>query len=83
MSDTDQAHEAVERLAQSEHSEALRPGFDRRAFLRRTALTGVAVGSVEHAAGRLRVERARAVAAVVPPMCSDRTRTTNSCSSTT
>lgn len=50
MSDTDQAYEAVERL---EHaggvalgSEVASPGFDRRAFLRRTALTGVAAGSV-------------------------------------
>src|SRR5664279_2209568 len=46
MSDTDQAHEAVERLEFDERSQADRPGFDRRAFLRRTALTGVAAGSV-------------------------------------
>jgi simple sugar transport system substrate-binding protein len=46
MSDTDQAHEAVERLEHSDRKEADRPGFDRRAFLRRTALTGVAAGSV-------------------------------------
>ena len=50
MSDTDQAHEAVERLEYADRnagvSETLRPGFDRRAFLRRTALTGVAAGSV-------------------------------------
>jgi len=46
MSDTDQAHEAVERLEYAERPEIDRPGFDRRAFLRRTALTGVAAGSV-------------------------------------
>ncbi len=51
MSDSDLALDAVERL---EHSEGrvgsdpteLTPGFDRRSFLRRTALTGAAVGSV-------------------------------------
>src|ERR1039458_3922765 len=46
MSDTDQAHEAVEHLEYAERLEVDRPGFDRRAFLRRTALTGVAAGSV-------------------------------------
>ena len=46
MSDTDQAHEAVERLDYLERDESRTPGFDRRAFLRRTALTGVAAGSV-------------------------------------
>jgi simple sugar transport system substrate-binding protein len=46
MSDTDQAHEAVERLDFADRSQIHRPGFDRRAFLRRTALTGVAAGSV-------------------------------------
>src|SRR5664279_1277040 len=46
MSDTDQAHEAVESLDYLDRPEAGRPGFDRRAFLRRTALTGVAAGSV-------------------------------------
>lgn len=50
MSDTDQAYEAVERLEHADRaegaSEALQPGFDRRSFLRRTALTGVAAGSV-------------------------------------
>ncbi len=45
MSDTDQAHEAVERLDYIDRKED-RPGFDRRAFLRRTVLTGVAAGSV-------------------------------------
>jgi simple sugar transport system substrate-binding protein len=42
MSEVDQIHEAVERLARAEIGE---PGFDRRAFLRRTALTGVAAAS--------------------------------------
>jgi simple sugar transport system substrate-binding protein len=46
MAETDQAHEAVERLDHAEQTEIGRPGFDRRAFLRRTALTGVAAGSV-------------------------------------
>ena len=44
--DTSQAHEAVERLEYAERSEIHRPGFDRRSFLRRTALTGMAAGSV-------------------------------------
>ena len=46
MSDTDQVHEAVELLEHLDRRQADRPGFDRRAFLRRTALTGVAAGSV-------------------------------------
>jgi simple sugar transport system substrate-binding protein len=46
MSDSDIAHEAVERLEHTDRSEVGSPGFDRRAFLRRTALTGVAAGSV-------------------------------------
>jgi simple sugar transport system substrate-binding protein len=46
MSDTDQAHEAVERLEYAERGLVDTPGFDRRAFLRRTALTGAAVGGV-------------------------------------
>ena len=46
MSDSDHAHEAVERLEFEERQDADRPGFDRRSFLRRTALTGVAAGSV-------------------------------------
>ncbi|HXR28968.1 MAG TPA: sugar ABC transporter substrate-binding protein [Solirubrobacteraceae bacterium] len=45
MADTDQSNEAVERLDYYDQKED-RPGFDRRAFLRRTALTGVAAGSV-------------------------------------
>lgn len=48
MSETDVAHEAVERLEYAdpptEHRRS--PGFDRRAFLRRAALTGVAAGGV-------------------------------------
>jgi simple sugar transport system substrate-binding protein len=44
--DTIQAHEAAERLEHADLTELDRPGFDRRAFLRRTALTGVAAGSV-------------------------------------
>ena len=46
MSNSDLADEAVERLEYAERSETDGPGFDRRAFLRRTALTGVAAGSV-------------------------------------
>jgi len=46
MSDIDQAHDALERLEYLERGQTERPGFDRRAFLRRTALTGVAAGSV-------------------------------------
>ncbi|HUB35843.1 MAG TPA: sugar ABC transporter substrate-binding protein [Solirubrobacteraceae bacterium] len=50
MSDTDQVQEAVERLEHADRKQAgiagLSPGFDRRAFLRRTAMTGVAAGSV-------------------------------------
>jgi len=44
MSDSDQGHEAVELLDYLDQPETGRPGFDRRAFLRRTALTGVAAG---------------------------------------
>src|SRR5438445_7604780 len=46
MSDTDHALDAVERLDYMDGARADRPGFNRRAFLRRTALTGVAAGSV-------------------------------------
>lgn len=48
MSDSDFAFEAVERLdhADGRKGSARAPGFDRRAFLRRSALTGAAVGSV-------------------------------------
>jgi simple sugar transport system substrate-binding protein len=46
MSDTDQAHEALEVLDYLDRPNEGRPGFSRRAFLRRTALTGAAAGSV-------------------------------------
>jgi simple sugar transport system substrate-binding protein len=46
MADTDQAHEAVENLDYLDRPDVGRGGFDRRAFLRRTALTGMAAGSV-------------------------------------
>ncbi len=46
MSTTDQAEEAVERLEDLDRGNAGRRGFDRRTFLRRTAMTGVAAGSV-------------------------------------
>jgi simple sugar transport system substrate-binding protein len=46
MSDTDHAHEAVERLDWLDRKNGVEgSGFDRRAFLRRTALTGVAAGT--------------------------------------
>jgi simple sugar transport system substrate-binding protein len=44
--DTDQVHEALDRLDNLEEPGIVRAGFDRRAFLRRSALTGVAAGSV-------------------------------------
>jgi len=46
VSDHDPAHEAVERLEFADRALKDEPGFDRRAFLRRTALTGAAVGGV-------------------------------------
>src|SRR5271165_1568913 len=46
MSETDLANEAVEVLEYADRALIDRPGFDRRAFLRRTALTGAAVGGV-------------------------------------
>jgi simple sugar transport system substrate-binding protein len=45
MADTDQAQEAVERLEHLDRRDVGRGGIDRRAFLRRTALTGMAAGS--------------------------------------
>jgi simple sugar transport system substrate-binding protein len=47
MSDTDQVHlaDAMQRLAYFDPAETERPGFDRRTFLRRTAMTGLAAGS--------------------------------------
>ena len=46
MSDTDQLQPAVEPLDYLDRPDVDRPGFDRRAFLRRTAMTGIAAGSV-------------------------------------
>jgi simple sugar transport system substrate-binding protein len=46
MSDLDRAQDALERLDHMDRSTIDRPGFNRRTFLRRTALTGVASGSV-------------------------------------
>jgi simple sugar transport system substrate-binding protein len=46
VSEHDPAHEAVERLEFADRGSVDQPGFDRRAFLRRTALTGAAVGGV-------------------------------------
>src|SRR5438874_11895068 len=46
MSDSDPALDALERLDYLDQPDTGGHGFDRRAFLRRTALTGVAAGSV-------------------------------------
>ena len=46
MPDTDQSHEALEPVVAADGATVERPGFDRRAFLRRTAISGVAAGSV-------------------------------------
>jgi simple sugar transport system substrate-binding protein len=46
MADIDQAHDLVERLDYADSPGFASPGFDRRAFLRRSALTGIAAGSV-------------------------------------
>jgi simple sugar transport system substrate-binding protein len=46
MSANDQVRGALERLEHAERGEAGLPGFNRRAFIRRTALTGIAAGSV-------------------------------------
>src|SRR2546429_5996066 len=46
MTDSDHVHEALERLDYIDRPLVDRPGFSRRAFLRRTAFTGVAAGSV-------------------------------------
>jgi simple sugar transport system substrate-binding protein len=46
MADTDQVQDAGERLELMDRTQPRTPGFDRRAFLRRTAMTGVAAGSV-------------------------------------
>jgi simple sugar transport system substrate-binding protein len=46
MAETDQAHQAVEQLDFLDGSDVEKAGFDRRSFLRRSALTGIAAGSV-------------------------------------
>ena len=46
MSETDQPEGAGEQLDDGRAAVLDRPGFDRRAFLRRTAISGVAAGSV-------------------------------------
>jgi simple sugar transport system substrate-binding protein len=46
MSESDQVRDAIERLDYLDQPDIGGHGFDRRAFLRRTALTGVAAGSV-------------------------------------
>jgi len=46
MSDTIQVHDPVEPIEHAERSFVEKPGFDRRAFLRRSAMTGLAAGSV-------------------------------------
>jgi simple sugar transport system substrate-binding protein len=46
MSDPDHVLEAVERLDYMDRAQGARPGFNRRAFLRRSAMSGVAAGSV-------------------------------------
>ncbi|HEX3452332.1 MAG TPA: substrate-binding domain-containing protein, partial [Solirubrobacteraceae bacterium] len=46
MAESDQGQDAVELLGGGDTGLVERPGFDRRAFLRRTAMTGVAAGSV-------------------------------------
>ena len=46
MAESDQGQDAVELLGGGDAALVERPGFDRRAFLRRTAMTGVAAGSV-------------------------------------
>ena len=74
--------EAAESLEHLDAPGIARRGFDRRAFLQRTALTGVAAGSVGtllSACGSSASSSQRAG----PRACSGRTRTTNSWSSTT
>jgi simple sugar transport system substrate-binding protein len=46
MSEIDQAHGAAESLDHLDQPDTGKRGFDRRSFLQRTALTGVAAGSV-------------------------------------
>jgi simple sugar transport system substrate-binding protein len=44
MTEIEERFVQTERFDQSDQAQALSPGFDRRAFLRRTAITGAAVG---------------------------------------
>jgi simple sugar transport system substrate-binding protein len=46
MTKVDESFVNTERIERSDRVDALAPGFDRRAFLRRTAVTGAAVGGV-------------------------------------
>ena len=46
MTEIDESFVTSEHIEQSDRLDALRPGFDRRSFLRRTAVTGAAVGGV-------------------------------------
>ena len=46
MPDTEQAQELADHLDYIDRPEVERPGIDRRSFLRRTAMTGIAAGSV-------------------------------------
>lgn len=46
MTQIDERIGGVKSFGQSDHAEVVTPGFDRRAFLRRTAVTGAAVGGV-------------------------------------
>jgi simple sugar transport system substrate-binding protein len=51
MTDIDQVLTAAEHLKSLDRRDLSRPGFDRRAFLRRTAITGAAVGGVSSLLG--------------------------------
>lgn len=51
MTDIDQVLSAAEHLEGLNRRDLTRPGFDRRAFLRRTAITGAAVGGVSSLLG--------------------------------
>ncbi len=82
MSGTDQVHEAVEHLENLDRTETGRPGFDRRAFLRRTALTGAAVGGVSTLLAACGSSASSSGGGAVAVFGSH-PETTNSCSSTT
>jgi simple sugar transport system substrate-binding protein len=51
MTDTDQMLTAAEHPEHLDREDLARPGFDRRAFLRRTAVTGAAIGGVSSLLG--------------------------------